>query len=154
MSINIDSKCIDLIKSFEGLSLKAYHDSIDKIGVDTIGYGSILYPDGTKVKVGDPDITEQKACELLEWEVRSKLQEIDLYTRDDLTTNQFNAIVSFCYNLGVGAYKGSTLRQKINSNPTDPTIRQEFLKWDMSAGQHIKGLARRRQSEADLYFTK
>ena len=63
-------------------------------------------------------------------------------------------MVSFAYNLGLGALKGSTLRKKVNINPLDPTIRGEFLKWDMAGGGHVKGLTRRRQAEADLYFKK
>ena len=155
--VTINDNCINLIKSFEGLSLKAYHDSIDKPGVDTIGYGTIMYPPdylrGKKVEVGDPDINEEQATAFLKWEVTLKSQDIDPLLRDDLTPNQFGALVSFSYNLGSGALKGSTLRQKVNANPNDPTIRDEFVKWIYSNGQKINGLLRRRKAEADLYFT-
>jgi lysozyme len=156
--ITINDKCIDLIKSFEGFSAKAYHDSIDPKGVDTIGYGTIQYPPtymgGKKVQVGDPDITEAQAVEFLKWEVELKTKFVDALIIDTLTPNQFGALVSFAYNLGEGALKGSTLRKKVNANPSDPTIKDEFLKWDMASGQHIKGLQRRRKAESDLYFTK
>lgn len=155
--IIINDKCIALIKSFEGFYSKAYHDSIDPDGVDTIGYGTIIYPPtylgGKKVKVGDPDITEEQAVEFLKWEVELKTKFVDMLIRDDLTANQFGALVSFAYNLGEGALKGSTLRKKVNADPSDLSIRDEFLKWDMASGQHLKGLKRRRIAEADLYFT-
>lgn len=155
--IIIDNKCIDLIKSFEGFESNAYHDKIDPDGIDTIGYGTIIYPPtylgGKKVKVGDPLITEALAIEFLKWEVELKTKFVDLLIRDDLTTNQFGALVSFAYNLGEGALKGSTLRKKVNADPNDLSIKDEFLKWDMASGHHISGLQRRRQAEADLYFT-
>lgn len=156
--IIINDACIDLIKEFEGLSLKAYHDKIDPPGVDTIGYGTIIYPPtylgGKRVKVGDPDITEAQALAFLKWEVEAKTKWVDILIRDDLTANQFGGLVSFAYNLGEGALKGSTLRKKVNADPNDPTIMLEFLKWDMANGAHISGLKRRRQSEANLYFKK
>jgi lysozyme len=154
--IKIDDGCINLIKSFEGFSSNAYHGEVDPPGVDTIGYGTILYPptymEGKRVKVGDPMINTAKATEFLKWEVMKKTEGVDMLIRDDLTVNQFGALVSFAYNVGLGALKGSTLRKKVNANPNDPTIRAEFMKWDMANGAHIKGLARRRQAEADLYF--
>lgn len=154
--IQINDDCINLIKSFEGFAANAYHDAIDPAGVDTVGYGTIVYPpnylDGKRVKVGDPRITTVQAFDFLKWEVELKTAGVDLLIRDDLNVNQFGALVSFAYNLGLGALKGSTLRKKVNINPLDPTIRAEFMKWDMASGAHIKGLARRRQAEADLYF--
>lgn len=151
--IVVNDKCVNLIKEFEGLSLKAYHDSIDKQGIDTIGFGSITYENGKPVKVGDPDITEQRAIELLTWEVNKKAKLIDSMLRDDLTPNQFAALISFAYNLGEGSLKGSTLRAKVNANPNDPTIAAEFPKWCYADGKKIQGLIRRRKAEAELYFT-
>lgn len=151
--IIVNKACIDLIKEREGLSLKAYHDAIDKPSVDTIGFGSILYENGTPVKVGDPDITVERAIELLTWEVNLKAKLIDPLLRDDLTPNQFAALVSFAYNLGEGALKGSTLRKKVNANPNDPTISQEFEKWIFSDGKKVNGLLLRRRAETKLYFT-
>jgi lysozyme len=156
--IKINSDCIFLIKSWEGLFLKAYHGEADRPGVDTIGYGTIKYPPnylgGKMVKVGDAIITEGQAVQFLQWEVNKILPAVDTLLRDDLTENQFGALVSFCYNVGVGALKMSHLRSKINANPHDPSIRDEFMKWDMSNGVHVRGLARRRKSEADLYFKR
>lgn len=157
--IRINDEAINLIKSFEGLFLDAYHGSKDRPGIDTIGYGTIKYPPtylgGKMVKLGDPVITEAQAFEFLKWEVEKMLPQIDLLVRDDLTINQFNALTSFCYNLGTGALKMSNLRKKINVTPNDSGIRAEFMKWTCSNGEcGIKGLVRRRKAEADLYFKK
>ena len=157
--IILNDNCVNLIKSFEGLSLKPYHGKHDRPGIDTIGYGSIKYPNtyrgGKMVKVGDPSITEAQAAEFLRYEINKSLPVIDLLIRDDLTPNQYAALISFSYNLGTGALKSSNLREKVNSNPNDPAIRIEFLKWTCSNGVcGIPGLVRRRKAEADLYFTK
>jgi lysozyme len=157
--IKINDEAINLIKSFEGLFLTAYHGSKDKPGIDTIGYGTIKYPPtylgGKMVKIGDPRITEQQAFDFLKYEVEKDLPAIDVLVKDDLTINQFNALTSFCYNLGTGALKTSHLREKINANPNDASIREEFMKWTCSNGEcGIPGLIRRRKAEADLYFKK
>ena len=156
--IVINDACIDLIKSFEGLFLNAYHDKIDKDGIDTIGYGTIIYPPnymgGKKVQVGDPKITEQQAADFLRWEVELKAKAIDPLLRDDLTPNQFAALISFAYNLGEGSLKQSTLRKVVNETPNNPYIRECFAMWVNANGKPIAGLLRRRNAEADLYFKK
>jgi lysozyme len=61
-------------------------------------------------------------------------------------------LVSFAYNAGVGNLQKSTLLKKVNANPADPSIRDEFMKWDKANSKVLAGLTRRRQAEADLYF--
>lgn len=156
--ITVNDNCINLIKSFEGLSLKPYHGAADREDVFTIGYGTIKYsPDylnGKKVELTDPVITQPEAESLLRYEVTRKSQDIDLLLRDDLTPNQFASLISFAYNLGEGALRQSTLRLKVNKNPSDTSIKDEFLKWDRGFNNRvIPGLLRRRHAEADLYFT-
>ncbi|GHN01051.1 hypothetical protein WSM22_25400 [Cytophagales bacterium WSM2-2] len=155
--ITINDKCIDLVKSFEGLVLHVYHGAADRPDVFTIGYGTIQYPPdymrGKRVAMGDPDITEAQATSFLKYEVNQKSAAIDPLLRDDLTPNQFGALISFAYNLGDGSLKQSTLRLKVNANPNDPTIRDEFMRWVHSNGQVQEGLVRRRKAEADLYFS-
>jgi lysozyme len=152
-----NSNFINLIKSFEGLYLNAYHDLIDPPGVDTIGYGTIQYPPtylgGKHVKVGDPKITEDQAIEFLMWEVNVKTSHLPNIVHANLTPNQWGAIISFEYNLGEGALESSTLLKEINSNPNNPDIRNQFLRWDRASGKEVPGLERRRIAEADLYFT-
>jgi lysozyme len=146
----IGTKGLDLIKSAEGLKLKPY---LCPANVPTVGYGSTFYENGKKVALKDPKITEQRATELLQHSVRSFEQYVDSYCRDDINQNQFDALVSFCYNLGPANLKSSTLLKKLNLNPNDPTIAQEFLKWNKAGGRALKGLTKRRQAEADLYFS-
>ncbi|MBI1768398.1 MAG: lysozyme [Bacteroidetes bacterium] len=154
--ITINDNCINLIKSFEGLELKPYHGAADLPNIFTIGYGTIKYPPyymrGKMVALTDPPITETLAADFLKYEMTQKSASIDPLLRDDLTPNQFGSLISFAYNLGEGALKQSTLRVKVNANPFDPTIRDEFAKWVHSNGKVQPGLVRRRKAEADLYF--
>ena len=146
----IASKGLELIKSFEGLKLKPYLCSAN---VPTIGYGNTFYENKKKVTLKDPAITEQRAAELLAWSLKGFEQYVDSYCIDTITQNQFDALVSFCYNLGPANLKSSTLLKKVNANPNDPTIRAEFLKWNKAGGRALAGLTRRRTAEADLYFS-
>ena len=144
---------IDLIKQFELLELKAYKD---EAGIPTIGWGTIEYPDGRKVRMGDV-ITKGDAQECLEIEVDRKTRGVlDAIGSVSLTQNQFDALVSFAYNCGTGALQKSTLLKKLKVNPNDPTIRDEFMKWNKVTknGKLVpsKGLTYRRGKEADLYF--
>jgi lysozyme len=148
--IIVNQKCIDIIKSFEGLFLKPY---LCPAKVATIGYGTIKYPNGTKVRLTDAAITEAKAMEYLMFEINQKSKAIDPMLREDLTGNQFAALISFAYNLGEGALRQSTLLKKVNANPLDAQIRGEFQKWIYADGKKLNGLLRRRNAEADLYFS-
>ena len=154
--ITINSNCINLIKSFEGLVLHPYHGAADRPDIFTIGYGTIKYPPyylrGKMVALTDPPITEAQAENFLQYEVSQKSTAIDVLLRDDLTPNQFGALVSFAYNLGDIALKQSTLRLKVNQDPGDLMIRNEFMRWVHSNGAVVDGLIRRRKAEADLYF--
>lgn len=145
----IGKQGIELIKSFEGLRLKAYRCSAN---VATIGYGNTFYENGKRVAMTDPMITEAKAEELLAWSLTKFEQWVDSYCIDTITQNQFDALVSFCYNLGPNNLKASTLLKKVNKDPKDPTIRAEFMKWNKAGGRALKGLTRRREAEANLYF--
>jgi len=73
--------------------------------------------------------------------------------KSNVTENNFAALVSFTFNVGTGNLKKSTLLKKVNLNPNDPTIRSEFMKWNKGAGKVLAGLTKRRQAEADLYFS-
>jgi lysozyme len=146
----IGTKGLNLIKSFEGLKLKPYLCSAK---VATIGYGNTFYENKKKVTLKDSPITEQRANELLEWSLEGFERHVDSYCVDTITQNQFDALVSFCYNVGPSNLKSSTLLKKVNANPNDPTIRAEFLKWNKAGGRALAGLTRRRTAEADLYFS-
>jgi len=143
-------KGIELIKRFEGLSLKPY---LCPANVPTIGYGNTFYKNGKKVTLNDKPITEQKAVEMLRQSLEKFEQYVDSYTTDSITQNQFDALVSFCYNLGPTNLKSSTLLKKVNANTKDETIKDEFLKWTKAGGRKLAGLVKRREAEAALYFS-
>jgi lysozyme len=146
----ISQKGLDLIKRFEGLSLKPY---LCPASIPTIGYGNTYYTDGKKVKLTDPSITQAKAEELLKFLIQSYEKSVDSFCRDDISQHQFDALTSFAYNCGVNNLQSSTLLKKVNLNPQDVTIRNEFMKWNKGAGKVLAGLTKRRQAEADLYFS-
>jgi len=147
----VDNKCIDLIISFEGIKLSPY---VCPAGVVTIGAGTTRYYNGVKVSMSDLPITKEKAIEYLMHDLHQFELAVDAMAVDTVTQNQFNALVSFAYNLGSNALKGSTLLKKVNANPNDPTIAAEFAKWVNAGGKKLKGLVRRRAAESELYFTK
>ena len=148
-----DSVCYDFIKKWEGLNLSAYQDSA---GIWTIGYGSILYQNNIPVKKGD-HITMDMAESLLEWEVNLKSIAVNHAIHSAVNQNQFDALVSFAYNAGIGALQSSTLLRLVNANPSDPKITDAFMMWDKTHVDGVlvvvQGLAKRRQAEAALYFS-
>jgi len=146
--MNLNEAGKNLIKSFEGCKLKAYKCPA---GLNTIGFGSTFYPDGTKVKEGDV-ITKERADELFDLIVNDFAEKVRPLIKKELSDNNFSALVSFSYNAGVGNLKSSTLLKKVNANPNDETIRGEFLKWVRANNKVLAGLERRRKAEADLYF--
>ena len=142
--MKITNEGINLIKKFEGLRLEAY---LCPAGVWTIGYGH------TKgVKKGQV-ITQLEADNLLKEDLSSFEKGVTSLIKSNINQNQFDSLVSFAFNLGLANLKSSTLLKKVNSNPNDKTIVDEFLKWIYAGGKPLEGLKRRRQAEAYLYFS-
>jgi lysozyme len=140
---------IRLIQEFEGLRLTSY---LCSAGVPTIGYGATYYADGSKVKLGQT-ITRDQADQLL----KDHLKEFEgsvlgLLNTTKVNQNQFDALVSFCFNLGAGNLAKSQLLRFVKANPKDPKIATEFAKWNRAGGEVSRGLVRRRKKEAELYF--
>ena len=148
--MKLNKEGYDLIKLFEGLRLKPYLCSAE---VATIGYGSTFYENNKKVLISDPPITKQRAEELLQISADRFARKVLNLVKKPITQNQLNALTSFAYNLGSGALASSTLLKKVNVNPNDLTIRNQFLRWNKADGVVLKGLTNRRIKEADLYFT-
>jgi len=148
--LKLSQKGLDLIKSFEGLSLVPY---VCAGGINTIGYGNTYYTNGKRVLLSDQAITKQEAEELLKLSVSTYEKAVDSFCRDDISQSQFDALCSFAYNVGTGNLQKSTLIKKVNANPSDPAIKLEFLKWNKAGGRALTGLTRRRQAESDLYFS-
>jgi len=142
----INKKTIELIKHFEGIRLKPY---LCSAGVPTIGIGSTMYTDGTKVKLSDKPITEQEALDLFKLTLIKYEDAVTAFVRSKLTENQRGALVSFVYNVGIGAFKASTLLRKINDG--DFNVDMEFAKWNKVNHVASKGLTRRRQAEWELF---
>lgn len=141
---------LNLIKKYEGFKSKPY---LCPASIPTIGFGSTYYEDGHKVKLTDPQISEEEATTLLMALLVSYEKAVDSYCNDNITQGQFDALVSFAYNCGIGNLKSSTLLKKVNANRNDPTIKQEFLKWNRGGGRVLVGLTKRREEEAKLYFS-
>jgi len=146
----LDNKGYLFITKHEGLSLKPY---LCPAKIPTIGYGNTYYSDGKRVTLLDKDITKQQAFEMFK-EIANRFgKRVDELVITELTQNQFNALVSFAYNVGTGNFSSSTLLKKINKNPNDLTLKAEFLRWNKAGGKVINGLTNRRNEEADLYFS-
>lgn len=144
---------IALIHRWESCRLAAYDDNGNAAGgVWTIGWGTTKYPDGRRVQAGDT-CTQAQADQWFQFDLSRTEFEVDALTRDDLKPAQFDALVSLAYNIGVGAYRGSTLRRMVNVNPNDPRIGGQFLRWVFDNGVLVAGLRNRRQAEADHYYT-
>lgn len=138
----------NLIVSFEGLKLKAY---LDTGGVWTIGVGTIIYPDGTKVKKGDV-CTEAQAHEYLDHDLRTRVKFLNNIIPAGINQNQFDAMLSFLYNIGSKGFANSTAFKRIKANPNDPAIREAWMRWNKDNGKVVNGLTIRRKKEVDLYF--
>lgn len=139
---------IDFLAVEEGLVLKPY---LDSVGIPTIGIGCTYYEDGRKVKMSDPPISRERALQLFKNLLKGYELAVYSRTRDDINQNQFNALVSLCFNIGVTAFKTSTVLKRVNANPLDPAVRSAFLMWKNAGGKPI--LLNRRKREADVYFT-
>jgi len=138
------NKGIDFIKRHEGFRSKAYKCPADKW---TIGFGHTLNVKSTDV------ITLDEAEHFLRQDVEFAEKEVNRHNLD-INQNQFDALVSFVFNLGVGNFARSTLLRRIKAYPNDITIRREFARWVYAGGKVLQGLVARRKEEADLYFTK
>lgn len=149
----ITRETLDFIKSHEGLRLNAY---TDPVGIPTIGYGSIRYENGDKVSLGE-SITIERAEKLLRVDVERRFSAFKHLVQAPINDNQWTALLSFVYNLGIGAFEGSTLRKRINNGASEELIRAAFMMWTKGkvGGKlvNLPGLVKRRQQEADLYFS-
>ena len=143
------NKGIPIIRKFEGLKLRAY---LCPAGVWTIGYGNTFFENGSKVQEGDK-ITLDRADRLLFFVVTKFENEVKKIVKSAINENQLGALTSFAWNAGTGNLTKSTLLKKVNANPNDVTIRDEFMRWTKAGGKVLNGLVTRRKAEADLYFT-
>lgn len=141
-------KGLEIMHHFESCSLKPY---LCPAKIPTIGWGNTFYEDGTKVTMKDNPISQERADELFKKIVSQFESKVDKVLKQPLAPHQYSAILCFTYNVGIVSLTKSTLLKKVNINPNDPTIPAEFLKWNKAGSTVLKGLTRRRQSEAHLY---
>lgn len=136
---------LNLIKRFEGFSPSVY---ICPAGYRTIGYGHLVRPD-ERARFSN-GVSEVWAAELLQQDVRSAEAAVLRLITVPLTDGQFDALVSFTYNLGSGALQRSTLRRSVNrSQHADVPV--QLCRWIWAAGQRSQGLIKRRRAEAQRY---
>lgn len=135
---------IDLIKQFEGLKLKAY---LDIVGVPTIGFGST----GPDIKIG-MTWTPEQCEERLKKDLEKFENAINSAVKAPLTQNQFDALVCFTYNVGSGAFTGSTLLKLLNKSESITKVADQFLRWNKAGGKEVAGLTRRRTAERELFL--
>ena len=141
---------IELIKKYEGFMSEPYKCPA---GVPTIGYGATYYPNGERVNMNDVSITKETAELYLMNMLGSYENAVNRYVQVTLTQNQFDALVSFAYNLGNGSLQKSTLLKRVNADPCDSDITNQFNRWVKAGGKTLRGLVKRRKEEAKLYFS-
>jgi lysozyme len=147
--MKLNSEGYKLITKHEGLVLKPY---LCPAKVPTIGFGNTYYEDGKKVTLLDQPITKERAFEMFKEIADRFAKAVSQSVTSDINQNQFNALVSFAYNVGVANFKKSTLLKLVNANPNDPNIKNEFMKWKKANGVVLNGLIKRRNDESNYYF--
>ena len=141
--MQLSNNGLELIKRSEGFRDRVYRDVA---GFPTIGYGHLLkpsesFPDG---------IAEPQAAKILARDVQAAEQAVARLVKVALTQGQFDALVDFCFNLGVGRLAGSTLLRELNAGHHDAAAQQLFA-WDHAGGVVNAGLKSRRQAEFELW---
>lgn len=136
----------DLIKKFEGLKKESY---LCPAGVPTIGYGTTKI-DGKPVPMG-MKITEEQADKFLQSDLVVFENAIKNNVSVKINQNQFDALISFIYNVGIGNFSNSTLLKLLNKNKFSEAADQ-FLRWTKSKGKELPGLIKRREAERQLFL--
>ena len=146
--MKVNAAGLDLIKSFEGLRLKAYKCSA---GVDTIGYGHTSAAGEPKV-TPRMTITAAEAENILKRDLTQYERAVTKAVTVKPTPNQFAAMVSLCYNIGSGNFAGSSVVRRLNAGDVKGAA-EAFLLWNKVHGRALAGLTRRREAERKLFLT-
>ena len=145
--MKLSDQAIQLIARSEGFSSTPYRCPA---GIPTIGYGSTFYPDGRRVEMDDMPVTEPDALATLQHEAGRVAGQIDGASKVSLTQGQFDALVSFAYNLGFGTLIASTLWRKVQANNFAGAADQ-FDRWIHGGGKILPGLITRRAAEKAMF---
>ena len=143
--MKLDKKGYKALHDREGLRLRPY---LDTQGVPTIAMGNTFYLDGRKVTMLDKPLTLNEAKTLARSVADIFANKVDYLVTSNINQNQFNALVSLAYNIGIHGFIKSTVLKLVNKNPNDPMIRQAFMLWTKN-----KELIGRRKSEVNQYFS-
>ena len=130
----------------EGLRTKPY---LDTRGIPTISLGVTYYPNGRKVTMQDKPLTLKEADELGEITADKFAKQVGALVKSNVNQNQFNALVSIAYNIGINGFKTSSFLKLVNKNPNDPKIKEAIMLWTKN-----KASIGSRNSEVSQYFTK
>ena len=136
--------CIELIKRFEGCRLEQYNDVA---GLKTIGIGHLIKP-GESFDT----LTQDEADVLLMADLAQFEQCVSNLVRVPINQNEFDALVSFAFNLGCRALQNSTLLKMVNIANFESAA-NEFLRWDFAGGKKVKGLTNRRIAEREKFLS-
>lgn len=147
--MNISQEGLDLIKQFEGFSASPYPD-VAKIA--TIGYGTTKYPSGQPVRLSDAKCTKEQAETWLQNALESFISDLNRLVKVQVAQSQFDALCSLIYNIGTSNFSTSTLLKKLNKQ--DPSVADEFLRWNIAGGKIVEGLTNRRKQERALFLKK
>ena len=148
----VSPKCLKIIEQFEcGGNFRNFMSAYKcPAGIWTIGMGTTRYPSGEPVMPGDR-ITEQQVYEYLTHDLTAAESAVANSVTAQINQHQFDALVDFVYNVGISAFKKSTLLKVINKNPDDNDIIVQFMRWKLVDGKPSAGLIRRRFTESWLY---
>ena len=147
--MKVSDKCINMIKHHEGFVRKPYQDPI---GLWTVGVGHLI-GDGKKLpKEWNKEFTNEEVDNILCEDLERFEIGIQRLTKVSLTQSQFDALVSFSFNVGLGNFQSSTLRSKLNRGDYEGAS-NEFPKWRKAGGKILKGLVRRRADEKALFLS-
>ena len=158
--MNVSDRAITMIKHHEGVRQKPYRCPAK---LWTIGVGHVLYPEQGKMKIDDrdgfplkPEDNRTFTMEEVDGILKSDLQRFErgvaTYCPVELTQGQFDALVSFSFNVGLGTLQRSTLRQKVLRGDMEGAS-EEFLKYCMAGGKILRGLQNRRKDERAMFLS-
>jgi lysozyme len=158
--MNVSPKAIGMIKHHEGVRQKPYRCPAR---LWTIGVGHVLYPEQGKLKIDDRDgfplrpeddrkFTMDEVDAILAADLQRFERGVERFVSVALTQGEFDALVSFSFNVGLGTLQRSTLRAKLNRNDKDGAA-DELLKYCLAGGKILKGLQNRRIDERAMFFS-
>lgn len=147
--MKLNQKTIDHIKKSEGLRLEAYPDPGSKDGLPvTIGYGTTKI-NGKPIKLGTK-ITKTQADEYFAIDIQNFANKVNALLKVGVTENQFGALVSFAYNIGLDAFENSTLLRLLNAGDYK-SVPAQMRRWNKNDGKVMQGLINRREAEIILW---